>query len=46
VGKTLGSEEGKWLGSGLGSERRKKMSRGFSAYDQNFYINVELSEIG
>jgi hypothetical protein len=33
-GKSLGSEEGKRLGSGLVRSRRKKFSRHFTVYDR------------
>jgi hypothetical protein len=39
-GKTLGSEEGKVLGSGLSYSRGYKLSRGFIAYGGTFDIKV------
>jgi hypothetical protein len=39
-GKSVGSEEGKGLGSGLCREQRNKLSRGSTAYDRSFDINV------
>jgi hypothetical protein len=43
-GKALGSEKGKGIGLFMG--RGKKLSRSFTAYDQNVYINVRSAALG
>jgi hypothetical protein len=45
-GKSLGSLEGKGLGSALVTSSGKRLCWGFTAYDRNFDINVGRAALG
>jgi hypothetical protein len=45
-GKSLGSEEGKALESGICFEQREEVEQGFTAYYPNFDIDVARAALG